>query len=112
VAASLALDKPVYAVDPAGGALGQRLAQNTPGGLIQAPLFIAQGAADRLVLPSVQARYVKQRCAAGQKLDYLTYPGRDHVGLVTSDSPLIAALFSWTEDRFAAEPAPDNCAAM
>ena len=112
VAASLALDKPIYAVDPATGALGQRLVQNTPGGLIQAPVLIAQGLADRLVLPSVQARYVKQRCAAGQKLDYLTYPGRDHVGLVTSDSPLIAALISWTEDRFATEPAPDKCAAM
>lgn len=62
------------------------------------------------MLPSIQAHYVRQRCAAGQKLDYLTYPGRDHVGLVAADSPLIPALISWTKDRLAGKPAPDNCA--
>jgi uncharacterized membrane protein HdeD (DUF308 family) len=111
VATSLALDKPIYTGDPATGALGQRLAQNTPTGPIAAPLLMAQGLADPLVLPSVQAQYVKQRCAAGQKLDYLTYPGRDHVGLVAADSPLIPALISWTKARLAGKPAPDNCSA-
>jgi len=74
VAQSLVLDKPVTAGNLASGPLGQRLIQNTPTGMIQAPLLIAQGLSDRLVLPSVQARCVRQRCAAGQKLDYLTYP--------------------------------------
>jgi uncharacterized membrane protein HdeD (DUF308 family) len=109
VAQSLALDKPVWTGNPATGPFGQRLIQNTPVGLVEAPLLIAQGQADTLVLPSVQAQYVRQRCAAGQKLDYLTYPGRDHVGLVAADSPLIAALISWTQDRLAGKPAPDNC---
>jgi pimeloyl-ACP methyl ester carboxylesterase len=76
----------------------------------KAPLLIAQGLADPLVLPSVQAQYIRQRCAAGQKLAYLTYPGRGHVGLVAADSPLISALTSWTKDRLARKPAPDNCA--
>lgn len=109
VAQSLALDKPIFTGNPATGALGQRLVQNTPARDIQAPLLIAQGLADPLVLPSVQAQYVRQRCAAGQKLDYLTYPGRGHVGLVAADSPLIPALISWTKDRLAGKPAPDNC---
>ena len=111
VAQSLALDKPVWTGDPATGAFGQRLVQNTPAGLIRAPLLIAQGQADGLVLPSVQARYVRQRCAAGQPLDYLSYPGRDHVGLVAADSPLIPALIAWTNDRLAGRPAPGNCPA-
>jgi hypothetical protein len=66
IAQSLVLDKPIYAGNPATGALGQRLVQNTPTGQIQAPLLIAQGLADPLVLPSVQAQYVSQRCATGQ----------------------------------------------
>lgn len=110
VAQSLVLDKPIFTGNPATGTLGQRLIQNTPASDIQAPVLITQGLSDRLVLPSVQARFVQQRCAAGQKLDYLTYPGRDHVGLVTADSPLIPALISWTKDRLAGKPAPDNCA--
>jgi uncharacterized membrane protein HdeD (DUF308 family)/alpha-beta hydrolase superfamily lysophospholipase len=107
---SLALDKPIFTGNPATGALGQRLIQNTPTGDIRAPLLIAQGLADPLVLPAVQAQYVRQRCAAGQKLDYLTYPGQDHVGLVDADSPLIPTLISWTKNRLAGKPAPDNCA--
>jgi hypothetical protein len=110
VAQSLVLDKPIFTGNPATGALGQRLIQNTPARDVQAPLLIAQGLADPLVLPSVQAQYIRQRCAAGQKLDYLTYPGRGHVGLVAADSPLIPALTSWTKDRLARKPAPDNCA--
>lgn len=110
VAQSLALDKPIFTGNPATGALGQRLIQNTPARDIQAPLLIAQGLADPLVLPSVQAQYIRQRCAAGQKLDYLTYPGRGHVGLVAADSPLIPTLISWTKDRLARKPAPDSCA--
>jgi pimeloyl-ACP methyl ester carboxylesterase len=109
-AQSLALDKPIFTGNPATGALGQRLVQNTPAADVQAPLLIAQGLADPLVLPSVQAQYVRQRCAAGQKLDYLTYPGQDHVGLVAADSPLIPALISWTKNRLAGKPAPDTCA--
>jgi hypothetical protein len=55
---------------------------------------------------------VAQRCAAGQRLDYLTYQGRGHVGLVAADSPLIPALIAWIKDRLAGNPAPDNCAAQ
>lgn len=109
VIAGLPLDQPVFDREPGDGAFGQRLTQNIPRGLIQAPLFVAQGAADALVLPQVQLAYVQQQCAAGQHLQYRTYPGRDHVGVVAADSPLIPDLLSWTEDRLAGAPATDDC---
>ncbi len=110
VASSLLAEKPIFAVNPDSGALGQRLAQNTPNGVIQAPVLIGQGEADTLILPSVQAAYVKQRCDLdGGPLDYLTYPGRDHVDVVAADSPLIPDLLTWTHDRFEGKPAPSNC---
>jgi uncharacterized membrane protein HdeD (DUF308 family)/pimeloyl-ACP methyl ester carboxylesterase len=112
VAQSLVLGKTIFTTNPATGTLGQRLIQNTPERDIQAPVLIAQGLTDRLVLPSVQDHYARQRCDAGQKLDYLTYPGRGHVDLVTAGSPFIPALISWTKDRLTGKPAPDNCATL
>ena len=41
--ASLARHEPVFATDPASGALGARLRENTPHAPIQAPLLLAQG---------------------------------------------------------------------
>jgi hypothetical protein len=35
--------QPLYAEDPLGGSLGERLRQNTPTGMIKVPLLIAQG---------------------------------------------------------------------
>lgn len=109
VIAGLPLDHPVFDREPSEGALGQRLTQNIPRGPIQAPLFVAQGEADPLVLPQVQLAYVQQRCAAGQQLEYRTYPGRDHVDVVAADSPLIPDLMTWTEDRLAEAPGHNSC---
>ncbi len=50
--------QPIYAVTPLGGALGRRLAHNTPTGPIKVPLLIAQGLDDHLVLPSMQRSYI------------------------------------------------------
>ncbi|WP_300678720.1 lipase family protein [Nocardioides sp.] len=86
--------------DPASGALGRRLAENTPVGTITAPLLIAQGEADTLVRPSMQQTYVEGRRARGGAVDYRTYPGQDHIGLVDDRSPLIADLLAWTTARF------------
>lgn len=108
-ALSLAKDPVIWSQDPVSGPLGARLAANVPTGRIPAPVLIAQGQADTLILPAMQRQYVQGRCSAGQQLDYRTYPGRDHVSLVQPDSPLIADLLSWTADRFAGKPAPDDC---
>ena len=109
VATVLSLDKPVWSRSPDRGALGVHLRENVPTDRIAAPLLLAQGEADELVTPAAQAAYVADRCAAGQRIDYRTYAGRDHVGLVEADSPAIADLLAWTADRLAGKPAGDDC---
>ncbi|MFN4116137.1 MAG: lipase family protein [Inhella sp.] len=109
VALASTLRGSIFSADPQGGALGERLRQNTPERPILAPLLVAQGEADDLVLPDVQARWVARRCAAGQRIDYRPYAGHDHLSLVAADSPFSADLVRWTEDRFAGRPAATNC---
>jgi len=91
------------------GAFGRRLAENVPGGPIAAPVFIAQGDADDLVVPAIQRRFAASRCRAGQPLLYRGYPGLDHIALVAPDSPLGPDLVHWSRDRFAGRPAPEAC---
>lgn len=90
----------LFATPPSTGPLGARLAQDTPSRAIGVPLLVAQGAADELVLPGVQARFVRERCAAGQALEYRLYPGRDHLSIVAPGSPLHEDLVRWSRDRF------------
>jgi alpha-beta hydrolase superfamily lysophospholipase/uncharacterized membrane protein HdeD (DUF308 family) len=109
IVSSLLADKPIFATDPTRGATGARLRENTPTGPITMPLLIAQGEADALVLPKVQQSFVRQACKRGDTIDYRTYPGRDHVGVVAPDSPLIPDLVTWTQGRLAGKPAPNSC---
>jgi hypothetical protein len=109
VLVSAALGGTIFIRPPTTGPLGQRIAQNTPDEPIDAPLFIAQGTADAVVLPSVQERFVRRRCDAGQSLEYRTYDGRDHVGVVAPDSPLAEDLIQWTRERLAGAPAASGC---
>lgn len=106
----LTQDTSVFDTDPTTGALGARLAENIPADPIEAPLLLAQGETDPLVIPSAQQAYADQRCqAGGGPVDYRTYPDRDHVGVVAADSPLVPELLDWTAARFAGEDAPDSC---
>jgi alpha-beta hydrolase superfamily lysophospholipase len=91
------------------GPLALRLAQNTPDGSVAAPLLIAQGQDDDLVLASVQEQYVVRRCAAGQALTYRRYARRDHLSIVAADSPLREDMLRWTEQRLAGVAPPDGC---
>jgi uncharacterized membrane protein HdeD (DUF308 family)/pimeloyl-ACP methyl ester carboxylesterase len=109
VLTSLALGWSSFSSGLAEGALGERLVQNTPTGTIEAPLLLGQGETDPLVLPDVQAAFVEARCADGQAIDFRTVPGRDHVGVVAADSPLVPELVAWTQDRFAGGEARDTC---
>lgn len=93
-------DEPYFSRNPAEGALGRRLEENVPNRPIEAPLLIAQGLTDALVLPAVQEQYIAARCAAGQQIQYRTYSGFDHVGVVLAPtSPLVPDLLEWTQDR-------------
>jgi pimeloyl-ACP methyl ester carboxylesterase len=101
--------QPIYRTDPLSGALGKRLAQNTPTRPIKAPLLIAQGLTDPLVLPAVQSRYVRGRCAAGQPLRYVTYRNRDHLSVLAPRSPLVGDLLRWTTARLDGRRPPQGC---
>ncbi|HEY7858877.1 MAG TPA: hypothetical protein VIC82_10305 [Candidatus Nanopelagicales bacterium] len=70
------------------------------------------GLSDTLILPSVPRHYVAERCAAEQPVEYLTYPGRDHLGLVAAASPLIPDLIAWTKARFEGDAAASNCSTV
>jgi acetyl esterase/lipase len=106
---SVTMERGFFGRPPGEGPLGQRLAENTPHDSIAAPLLIAQGLADDLVLPDVQERFVRRQCEAGQPLEYRTYHARDHVSLVASDSPLTFDLAEWTLSRLAGAPVTAGC---
>jgi alpha-beta hydrolase superfamily lysophospholipase len=109
VVEALAAGGTIFATSPTTGPLAERLVQNVPDRPIEAPLLIAQGVADDLVLPDVQARFVKRRCEAGQSLEYRRYAARDHVTVVGTDSPLTRDLVQWTRDRISGVPAASGC---
>jgi len=100
---------PVWSRDPGTGPLVARADENVPRLPIAAPVLLAQGLADPLIAPAAQQEYVDERCASGQAIDYRTYPGRDHMGVVTGDSPLLPELMAWTTARFEGAPATPNC---
>jgi len=108
-ALSLSDDRPIFSADLTTGAIGARLAENVPLGAIDAPVLVAQGEADPLITPELQRAYVARRCAAGQAIEYRTYPGLDHMGLVESPDGVGDDLVAWTRRRLAGDPAPDTC---
>ena len=57
-------------------------------------------------------RFVRERCDAGQVLEYRTYRGRDHLSVVAPDSPLKPDLVQWTQDRLDKVPLSANCAGV
>jgi pimeloyl-ACP methyl ester carboxylesterase len=99
----------IFSRDPTRGAFGAHLLRNTPSRPIAQPLFIAQGLADELVRPDVQAGFVRARCLAGQQLLYRTFPERDHLSLLAADSPLLPELLHWTQARFNRVPFSADC---
>jgi acetyl esterase/lipase len=111
-ALAIARDRDVFSRPLTTGPMLAHLQANTPSRPIPAPLLIAQGLTDPLVVPGVQRAYVRARCDAGQALEYLAVPDRDHVALVEADSPLIPALIQWTSDRFAGLPATNGCSSI
>jgi hypothetical protein len=90
-------------------ALHDRLEQNTADGPIQAPVVIAQGLSDTTVPSSATDAYVEERCSAGQRLEYWTFAGRDHITIVQPGTPLEELLIRWTTARFVNEPPASGC---
>ncbi|NLA65589.1 MAG: lipase [Leucobacter sp.] len=91
------------------GQFGDLLKAQTPTGPFPAPVLVAQGLADPLVLPHLQQHWVDDRCDAGEVIDYRTFEGLSHVDLVAADSPLTQQLVTWTLERWANDPGPTSC---
>jgi pimeloyl-ACP methyl ester carboxylesterase len=101
-------DGPALAMS-SNNALQVRVKQNAADRPIQAPVVIAQGLSDIVVPPSATDAYVEERCAAGQRLEYWTFTGRDHLTIIQRGTPLEDPLMKWTTARFANEPQPIGC---
>jgi uncharacterized membrane protein HdeD (DUF308 family)/alpha-beta hydrolase superfamily lysophospholipase len=99
-----------FSRDPSQGALGVRLAENTPNRPIDTPLLIGQGLGDPLVRPAEQRRFVDEICSAGRQVEYRTYDGFGHVDVVLDRaSPLVGDLLAWTKKRLEGRPPPRGC---
>lgn len=109
VLSSVTLGFSSFASDLTSGALQNRFIENIPPYTIEAPLLLAQGAADTLVTPGMQDAYVDGMCAAGQSVDYRTYVGLGHIPLVEAASPLIPELLEWTRDRLTGQELTSTC---
>lgn len=111
-APSKALDRSFLTVDDLADREPWRslLARNTPGPLPpRIPVFLAQGAADTLVLPRVTQDYRARLCRAGSRVTFDLVPGVGHLSIARDAAP---AVVEWIGDRFAGEPAPSNCGAQ
>lgn len=75
-----------------------------------APLFVGQGTSDEVINIAITKKWVREQCAAGYKLDFRTYSGLSHMGVLDgATSTLPKQLAAWTADRFAGRPAPNTC---
>jgi len=80
------------------------LEANTPGGArYDVPLFVAQGASDKLVDPALTAKFVADQQALGTQVESLVIPDTGH-GLVALRA--LATLLPWL-DRVAPAAAPN-----
>ncbi|MGY0501009.1 lipase family protein [Nocardia sp. FBN12] len=91
------------------GEFGTLLKRQTPTGPFPAPVLVAQGLADPLVKPALQQNWIDARCAAGEPIDYRTFPGLSHMSLVAPDSPLTPQLVQWTLDRWTGVAPTPTC---
>ena len=89
--------------------LAARLAENAASYAIAAPIVIAQGLSDAAVPPLATDTYVDERCAAGQRIEYWRFAGRNHATIVRPGTPLEEPIIAWTAARFAGEPQAAGC---
>ena len=61
---------------------------------IAAPLLVAQGLGDELVLPTLTEAFVTSRCAAGQRLDFWTSPAWTTPASWIRNFPLLSRLLA------------------
>jgi hypothetical protein len=98
----------VLAIDPnTDPAWSAHLDANTPDPAgITVPLFVAQGLADEIIIPSVTETWVADRCADDVPTEWRSYPDITHAGIV---GPGGADALAWTIDRFDGETPATAC---
>jgi hypothetical protein len=95
-------------IDPATTAPWDRLLKLNSAGSHPpgAPLFVAQGLRDDIVVPSVTLAYVNGVCRRRDPVRYLQLPNADHDGSAVQGA---APAAEWIAERFAGVPAPTDC---
>lgn len=73
---------------------------------IAAPVFVAQGTADPIVLPNTTDTFVQRMCSLGNTVQFKSYPGARHLNINTYAS---ADVLAWMAGRLRGEPAPSTC---
>ncbi|MFC8680847.1 lipase family protein [Microbacterium ureisolvens] len=105
-------DRPLFVGDLTAGALGRRLADNTPTGPWSQPILIAWGDEDEVIPPHLQRQFVERLCAEGNQVRSLEYRGYDHLRTLLPGSHFVPVLIDWTDARLGrAATHVDDCAA-
>jgi len=83
------------------------LARNSPGRTsIAAPVYLAQGSADRLVRPAATLAFVRRLCGAGTRVQYRAVRRAAHADVGRRSAHAVAR---WIGDRFAGRAARTSC---
>jgi alpha-beta hydrolase superfamily lysophospholipase len=83
------------------------LSENTPRGRIDVPLLISHGTADTLIPLEGSEAEAARRCAEGENVQFVRYPGVGHPAAEESGIMTVG----WIEDRFAGRPTGPTCGA-
>ncbi|WP_253662502.1 lipase family protein [Williamsia maris] len=106
---TIASRSPRSDVEPVDDAAAQRLRgwlrdAALPGERAPAPMFVAYGTADDVVLPAWTVAALRRACALGDVVQVVPAPGQGHGTLDLGAVPA-----EWILDRLAGRAAPDSC---
>lgn len=79
--------------------------KNTPRGSIDVPLMLVHGTADTLIPIEGSINEAARRCAEGENVQFVRYPGVGHDA--SAESAVMTV--GWIEDRFAGRPNGSTC---
>ncbi|MCA9904412.1 MAG: alpha/beta fold hydrolase [Anaerolineae bacterium] len=81
------------------------IAENVPDGPIDVPILISHGTGDLIIPFEGSEAEAARRCAAGEDVQFVRYPGVPHDA--SAESGLMTV--GWIEDRFAGRPTGSTC---
>lgn len=81
------------------------LDENVPTNPINVPILISHGTGDSLIPFEGSVNVAAERCAAGEDVQLVRYPGVEHPAALESAIMTVG----WIDDRFAGRPTSPNC---